>query len=50
MMKLKKKYKIKKEKKMNMDESFKTGLISQICNSLNHRLNLNQEDQFNVEG
>jgi hypothetical protein len=48
MMKLKK-HKFKKRKKRNTGESSKTGLISQIHNSLNRRPRLNQEAQFYVK-
>jgi len=34
---------------MNPSKCPKPGLISQICNSLNSRLGLNQETQFNIE-
>ena len=38
-----------KKKQMNPSKCPKPGLISQICNSLNSRLGLNQETQFNIE-
>ena len=34
---------------MNLSNSLKPNLISQIQNSLNSKLELNQETQFNVE-
>jgi hypothetical protein len=49
-MKLKKQKLKKREKKKKTGESFKTGSISQIHNSLNCRPRLNQEAQFNVKG
>ena len=44
-------FKKQKEKKqqMNSGETPKLGLIPQIRNSLNHKLMVNQESQFNVE-
>jgi hypothetical protein len=40
---------LKKKKQMNLSNSLKPNLISQIQNSLNSKLELNQETQFNVE-
>jgi len=38
-----------KKKQMNLSNSLKSRLISQIQNPLNSKLELNQETQFNIE-